>query len=179
MKAKLKYIYIKVKPDLRYCGSVFLIIFTLLIFIQPIRYTSVSMQPTIMPGTLTVAKRVYNPSNLKRGDIITFIPSDRVAEISGFNKSDVGIILNAKYNMFCKRIIGMPGDEIEITEGKVYVNGKLLNEPYLPPETETWKSTHQIVGKDEFFVMGDNRDMSFDSRGFGPIKINSVISKHF
>ena len=77
---------------------------------------------------------------------------------------------------FVKRVIGMPGDTLEIIEGAVYINGELLSEPYLDPERCRYQRTRpaRILGSDEYFVMGDHRDRSNDSRSIGPIPRNAV-----
>ncbi|NLM79031.1 MAG: signal peptidase I [Ruminococcaceae bacterium] len=80
-----------------------------------------------------------------------------------------------------KRIIGMPGDAIRIGEEGVYRNGQLLDEPYLVPGTVTRLRSlmyEQVtLQEDEYFIMGDNREISLDSRTFGPVHKKSIIGK--
>lgn len=85
--------------------------------------------------------------------------------------------------LYVKRVIGIPGDSIELKDEKVYLNGKELNEPYTSvdytlPERDGTKWT---LGEDEYFVMGDNREQgaSNDSRNFGPITRDSMIGHAF
>lgn len=72
---------------------------------------------------------------------------------------------------FVKRVIGLPGDTFEVIEGVVHINGRPLHEPYLDPERCRFMRTRppRILGEDEYFVMGDHRDRSNDSRSVGPI----------
>jgi signal peptidase I len=81
-----------------------------------------------------------------------------------------------------KRIIAMPGQSVYINNGRVYVNGRLLEEPYLPAKTPTYayeKSPNEFIciGNNEFFVMGDNRNNSTDSRTFGAVPRQNIIGK--
>ena len=84
-----------------------------------------------------------------------------------------------------KRIIAMPGQSIYFNKGKVYLNGKLLAEPYLPDKTYTFalekKSGDELilVGNDQYFVMGDNRGNSTDSRVYGTVPRHNILGKLF
>ena len=79
-----------------------------------------------------------------------------------------------------KRIIAGPGDAIYLRDGKVYLNGCKLNEPYLSPGTPTFTDSDQreeliMCGRDQFFVLGDNRRNSIDSRSYGPVSRSSIL----
>ena len=81
-----------------------------------------------------------------------------------------------------KRIIAMPGQSVYLNRGRVYVDSKPLDEPYLPDKTRTFayeknESEFFVMGKDEFFVMGDNRNNSTDSRTFGPVPRQNILGK--
>ncbi len=81
-----------------------------------------------------------------------------------------------------KRIIAGPDQWISFKDGKVYVDSELLPEPYLPPSTQTYaedKSGNELIilGKNQYFVMGDNREVSLDSRIFGPVLRQSILGK--
>ncbi|HEY7947355.1 MAG TPA: signal peptidase I, partial [Acidimicrobiales bacterium] len=76
-----------------------------------------------------------------------------------------------------KRVIGLPGDVISSKEGRVYINGRPLHEPYLVPGTVTTDITMQKVPPHEYFVMGDNRSDSQDSRFFGPISRSLIVGR--
>src|SRR5205823_11812672 len=80
------------------------------------------------------------------------------------------------YKYFMKRVIGTPGDAIQTTDTEVLVNGESLHEPYISLplnfESHTWK-----LGPKQFFVMGDNRDNSLDSRFWGPLEQKYIVGK--
>lgn len=131
----------------KYIGAAVLIA---LILTQFIIFNAVvptgSMEATIMTGDRLIANRLaYLFSEPKRGDIIVFkFPDDE----------------NITYT---KRIIGLPGETVEISQGTVTVDGKKLNEPYLEVITEGTFGPFQVP-EDSYFMMGDNRNNSFDSR---------------
>jgi len=77
---------------------------------------------------------------------------------------------------FVKRIIGMPGDIVEIRAGAVWINGKPLNEPYLADTPDAWENRKPVeVPKDCYFVMGDNRNNSYDSRFWGFVPRSAIV----
>ena len=119
---------------------------------------NVSMEPTIYEGeVIFVNKLAYRLGKVDRGDIVIFhSPYD------------------AKEN-FLKRVIGLPGDEIKISAGKVYINGKLIEEPYL--KNATLDENMWVVPEDMYFVMGDNRQNSVDSRSWGFVPQKDLIGK--
>lgn len=88
------------------------------------------------------------------------------------------VILNppgeSKYTYYVKRIIGLPGEKLEIIGGSVYINGVKLDEKYLPPNTYTDEDMVITIPDDCVFVMGDNREVSQDSRALGPIPIENI-----
>lgn len=93
-----------------------------------------------------------------------------------FNHGEI-IILdpgNGSDNIYIKRIIGLPGDTIEIKDGKVFLNEKLLNEPYLDSNTYTDNNMKLTLDNDHVFVLGDNRSVSEDSRYLGPIPLENI-----
>lgn len=124
-----------------------------------IRVDSVSMQPTLYEGDFVLVNRLaYLFGSPKRGDVIVFQ--------NPINPDDVPYI---------KRIIGLPGDVVRVSDGKVYVNDLPLTEPYLKSPTNingTWQ-----VPEDALFVMGDNRGNSSDSRRGWTVPLGHVIGK--
>jgi len=127
--------------------------------IENFRVYGSSMEPNFHNGEYIVVNRlVYYLHPPRRGDVIIFhYPRD-------------------PRRSFIKRVIGLPGETVEIRHGKVYINGKPLDEPYpLNPATYSWGPS--IVGKDEVFVLGDNRNFSSDSHSWGMLPIRYIIGK--
>ena len=118
-----------------------------------------SMEPTLHDGDqVIVNKLAYKFSDMERGDIIVF-----------------SYPLNTDED-YIKRVIGLPGDTVSIQEHQVYVNGKLLYEPYISdPPNEGAEET--FVEEDTIFVMGDNRNNSSDSRDWGLLSMDYVLGK--
>lgn len=123
-----------------------------------------SMEPNFYTGQVLVVSRVnYLLDAPQRGDIIVFNPPNQSPDEPPY----------------IKRVIGMPGDTVAIRDAQVYVNDQPLNEPYINEpcrETRCPNNTWQL-GPDQYFVMGDNRNRSSDSRAFGPITLDRVIGE--
>ena len=99
----------------------------------------------------------------------------------GLNRGDIVIVHSPAQDIeLIKRLIGKPGDTIELRDNRVFVNGEVLNEPYLPPGANsgpTRETSKWTLGENEYFIMGDNRSFSQDSRVFGPVKIENIIGR--
>jgi len=125
-----------------------------------------SMRPTFQHGQrLLVNKAVYRFREPKRGEVIVFHPP------------------NNQQNDYIKRIIGLPGESVEISEGRVYIhrgNREVwpLDEPYIREET-TRSFWGDVIPKDEYFVLGDNRNNSEDSRAGWTLPRQNIIGKAF
>lgn len=131
---------------------------------QPFYIPSGSMEPTLLINDrVLVAKRSTHPG---RGDIIVF-------------KRPPGVVEGKLNKDLIKRVIALPHETVEGRDNQVFVNGKPLPEPYLPEGTviETFAPT--TVGPGQYFVMGDNRDNSTDSRKFGPIGQDAIVGRAF
>ncbi len=128
---------------------------------QPVKVEGTSMAPLLSDQErIFINKFVYRFEPIERGDVVVFwYPLDR-------SKS------------FIKRVIGLPGEFIEVRQGRVLVNGKRLMEPYVPPQFADSGSYGPItVPADEYFVMGDHRISSNDSRMFGPVENKYIYGK--
>ncbi|HCM12783.1 MAG TPA: signal peptidase I, partial [Lachnospiraceae bacterium] len=120
----------------------------------------------------------------KRGDIIIFLENEEKGNIidnfirsvkNRFSSSDE---IAAEQERLVKRVIGVAGDEIDIQDGYVYINGERLEESYVNGITLPGNLKLPItVGEGELFVIGDNREVSRDSRDFGPIDVKQVEGK--
>jgi signal peptidase I len=128
---------------------------------QPVRVEGTSMLPRLEDhDRLFINKFVYHISAIHRGDVVVFhYPRDP-------EKS------------YIKRVIALPGDRIAIERGRVYLNGRLLPEPYVPDRyRDTRSMAEMVVPDDTYFMMGDHRSISSDSREFGPVDRDLIYGK--
>ncbi len=133
---------------------------------------SVSMAPTLEKGDRVIVLKIGGVSSPGRGDIIVFgrPPTLPTGE-----------------DHLIKRVIGLPGDRVAFQDGDVYINEEVLPEPYLPEGTETLQLTEPgclldapcVIGPTQYWMMGDNRDESADSRRFGPIEQGTIVGRAF
>ena len=149
--------------------AVILALFVRTFVVQAFRIPSDSMVPTLVQGDrVLVNKLSYDAHDLNRGDVVVF---SRPPGLPAGPDEPEDLI---------KRVIGLPGDELVTRDGDVYVNDRLLSEPYLPEGTASYGLDQPItVPDDQVFVMGDNRENSTDSRVFGPVDTDSVIGRAF
>jgi signal peptidase I len=121
-----------------------------------------SMQPNFDTGQFLIVSRLsYLLGEPDYGDIIVF---------HYFNNPE---------DDYIKRVIGLPGDTVKMQNLAVYVNGNLIQEPYInePCSDSRCRDNEWVLGEDEFFVMGDNRNHSSDSRAFGPITREYIVGE--
>ena len=133
---------------------------TAVIPVQPVKVHGTAMLPALSDGDRIVVER--NPQKLERGDIIVFLyPDDQTKS-------------------YIKRIVGLPHEVIEIDEGKTLVNGKPLDEPYVDPRLNLSRRSAPPLRlpADNYYVLGDNRDNSSDSRLWGPVKKELIYGKY-
>lgn len=135
--------------------------FFIIFLYEPVRVEGVSMLPGLQDQErIFINKFVYRWEPISRGDIVVFrYPRDT-------SKS------------FIKRVIAVGGDRVVIDKGRVYLNSQLLREPYVPAQyADTRSSSEVIVPAGEFFVLGDHRSMSDDSRDFGTVDDSYITGK--
>ena len=137
--------------------SAFIIVF----LYQPVKVEGTSMMPSLEDQErIFVNKFVYRLEPIERGDIVVFrYPRDP-------SKS------------YIKRVIGVAGDRVRIVNGQVYVNGEALDEDYVPSDYADGRSYPDlVVPRNSYFVLGDHRTMSSDSREFGPVNDRYIYGK--
>jgi signal peptidase I len=115
---------------------------------------------------------------LKDGD--TALVNMLVRRMGSIERGEIVLVRDGQYREYAtKRIVGLPGERIEIRDNQVCVNGHPLDEPYLPKGTVTTSSCSSfLLGSREYFVLGDNRADSFDSRSYGPIPKEAVMGSY-
>jgi signal peptidase I len=150
----------RINMNLRYHFHIFILILastvvsSCALISTVVEIEGVSMLPNFPDGTLVTIVEI-DPSDINRGDVIYFnFPLDPSRQL-------------------VKRVIGLPGETVEIEDGKIYIDGELLEEPYSP--TAPAYSGVWMLNDDEFFVLGDNRNASSDSHLWGAIYSSNII----
>jgi len=143
--------------------SVLIAVVVILFLYQPVRVEGTSMMPSLVDQErIFINKFAYRfgITDISRGDTVVFwFPGDP-------SKS------------FIKRVIGVPGDKVEVTDGKVSVNQTMLDEPYVPEAYRDHVSTPlRVVPPGEYFVLGDHRSSSNDSRMWGTVPRHYIYGK--
>jgi signal peptidase I len=151
--------------------SIFLIIY--LFVVSPHQVNGQSMVPNFQSGEYVLSDKIsYRTGNPKRGDVIVFHAPEAANCPKGTGCD------------FIKRVMGLPGETITVHDNHIYVNNQPVEEPYLPAEFQTLpglatKDKSITLGPDEYFVCGDNRPYSSDSRAWGPIHKSDIVGKAF
>lgn len=147
--------------SITFASAIFIVAY--LFLFKPSVVMGTSSYPTIKPDEKVISEKVsYYFSQPKRGDFV-ILQSPKNSNID-----------------FIKRIVGLPGENIRISQGKVYINSVLLDESYLPegtftgPEGFLAEDQEIVIPSEHFFVMGDNREHSSDSRDFGPVRQETI-----
>lgn len=146
------------KKELIIYGSIILAIILIRTFIvTPVRVNGTSMHPTLKDGEIMILNKIdYVFNDIERFDIV---------------------VVKTDNNKIIKRVIGLPGETLKYENNTLYVNGKEIEEPYLKEGTSDFNLTelgYKKLPKDCYFVMGDNRDNSNDSRLLGCIKEKNI-----
>lgn len=132
--------------------------------VQAFYIPSPSMVPTLkVHDRLLVDKVTFHVRDVRRGDIVVFKRPPALHD--------------KEINDLIKRVIGLPGDTVEGRDGHVFVNGKQLPEPYLPKGLTTAAFDPVVVPLDAYFVMGDNRPESYDSRFWGTVDKSLIVGR--
>lgn len=153
--------------------------------IQPFYVPSESMLPTIETNDrVMVSKLNYRFADPQRGEIVVFIsPFNDQVDQESIPQAVLRHILEAigiqtaSADDLIKRIVAVEGDTVEIRDGVLYVNGELVDEPYLFQQGGMPPFGPEVVPADSVFVMGDNRAVSYDSRRFGAIPLDHVLGE--
>jgi len=132
---------------------------------SPVQIRGSAMEPTLKANQYYLTSKVHQSSTLKRGDIVIYTPSQKkIAHV--------------------KRIIGLPGETIIFKNGRVFIDDTELSEPYIVGETQTIQGSTHIqadapfrIPEGEYFLMGDNRPRSDDSRSYGTVKAADITKK--
>jgi signal peptidase I len=139
--------------------AVLIAIFITLFLAQATQVYGQSMEPNLHAGQRLIVEKIsYRLHSPRRGDIVVL----RLPEQRG--------------NFLIKRVVGLPGEMLEIHDGLMFIDGQALNEPYLD-QTMHRSMPARRIPDDSIFVMGDNRGFSNDSRSFGPVPLDDVIGR--
>ncbi len=149
-----------IKDSLKYLIVIATVFFIALFVVSFEQVIGPSMKGTLNAGDVTIVnKLVYKFRTIKRNEIVS---------------------INQKDKIMVKRVIGLPGEHIEYKDNKLYVNGSLVLENNISVETKDFKLEdigYETIPKDMYFVLGDNRTNSSDSREFGLVKKDEIIGK--
>ncbi len=188
-----------VKKEILEWGFALLIAIVIALLIRFFIFTPTLVKQTSMYPTLKEGERLYLSRMIRnfdelpqRGDILTFempdaCPADDSVPVAYYNTHNgvvdnfVRYFLEIGKRSYIKRVIALPGEHVKIAEGKVYINGELLEEPYLVEGVETTpmggKYYDLVVPEGTIFLMGDNRTGSSDCREFGCIPLEKIEGK--
>lgn len=144
---------IKWKELIPYIIIVIVVLLVRTFIVTPVQVSGSSMEPTLDGGEIMF---LWKTKNIKRYDIV-------VANLVRDGK---------KVDILIKRVYGMPGEKVLIENGKIYINDHILDDPY--GTGDTGDGVSYTLGEDEYFIMGDNRNVSYDSRYIGPFKSKDI-----
>ena len=139
--------------------AVLIAAFITLFLAQATQVYGQSMEPNLHPGQRLIVEKIsYRFYSPHRGDVVVL----RLPEQSG--------------NYLIKRVVGLPGETIEIRDHQAFIDGRPLTEPYIN-DTVRYSMSPRLIPLDAVFVLGDNRDFSNDSHSFGPVPLSNVIGR--
>lgn len=168
---KIAGIFLDITETVTIALSIFFVVYVFLV--QPHQVNGESMLPNFEDREFLLTDKVsYRFNEPKRGDVVVFHAPKAAgcAEDTGCD--------------FIKRIIGLPGEMIEVKDNHIYINNEPIEEKYLPKDiviepANYTKNKIITLASDEYFVLGDNRQYSSDSRMWGPIKRGDIVGKAF
>jgi signal peptidase I len=150
------------KDIISYLLIIVLVVLIRVFIFDPVRVDGPSMENTLLDGQVIILNKIgYKKGEIKRFDIV-------VADVT----------INGKEERVVKRVIGLPNDTIYAKDGKVYINDKVIDSSFISSETEDFiPNDFKKIPPDRYFLMGDNRNVSLDSREFGLVKKEDIKGK--
>lgn len=146
-------------------GSLLIALIIKTFLLQAFYIPSLSMASTLKVNDRVVVNKLsYHLHDINRGDVVVFESSPKE---------------DSQTKDLIKRVIALPGETVEAHDGRIHINGTMLDEPYLGPDVQTSPFEEVIIPPDHYWVMGDNRPNSRDSRSFGAISESLVIGRAF
>ncbi len=151
--------------------SLFLVIY--LFFMQPHQVSGHSMEPTLMDKEYVLTDKVsYRTGSPRRGDIVV-LHAPEAANCPTGTGCD-----------FIKRVLGVPGETVEVKDNGIFINGTKLQESYIAGDVQTLAGKYTedrsiVLSADQYFVVGDNRMHSSDSRAWGPVSLDNIVGRAF
>lgn len=143
-----------IKENYSYILIITVIILIRTYIVTPIRVNGTSMYPTLKQNEIMILNKIGLKSGIDRFDIV---------------------VVKTDNNRIIKRVIGLPGESVMYEDGKLYINGKYVEDSYSLSETKDFDNI--VLKEDEYFVLGDNREVSKDSRIIGPVNKEQILGK--
>lgn len=143
-----------IKENYSYILIIIVILLIRTYIVTPIRVNGTSMYPTLKQNEIMILNKIVLKSGIDRFDIV---------------------VVKTDNNRIIKRVIGLPGESVMYEDGKLYINGKYVEDSYSLSKTKDFDNI--VLKEDEYFVLGDNREVSKDSRMIGPIKKEQILGK--
>lgn len=142
------------KENYSYILIIILILLIRTYLVTPIRVNGTSMYPTLKQNEIMILNKIGLKSGINRFDIV---------------------VVKTENTRIIKRVIGLPGESVMYEDGKLYINGKYVEDEYSLSKTKDFDNI--VLKEDEYFVLGDNREVSKDSRIIGPVKEEQILGK--
>ena len=160
------------------------VFFVIHISLQNFKVVGASMEDTLQEGQfLVVIKILYTRIDLGRlGQLIPFWEPDRPREVFALHPPERGDIIvfhppHEPNREFVKRVVGLPGERVSIKDGQLLIAGESLPSSYSIGLSSSENQIFAPLGNDDYFVLGDNRGQSTDSRDWGPVPLDNIIGK--